>query len=304
MKTAPMKAPALSLAAWLGASLLAGACGDDEAVPETPDAAAPQPDAEPAPDALTLTFAARIDGEPFACGQSYAGLGAAGADYVAADFRFYVHDVVVTTAGGDVPVSLDAGPFQDAAGGVALLDFEDASSSCQAGSAATHTAVVGTVPAGTVVTGVRFKVGVPFALNHLDATTAAPPLNVPAMYWAWASGYKFVRIDGVVGGAGFNLHLGTTGCGTTGSTPPTEPCASPNVFEVSLPGFDPAAEIVVADVAPVLADVDLAVNTPSTAPGCMSFPGDPECTTILPKLGLPYGEAPAGDQRLFTAATP
>lgn len=281
------------------------ACGDNEGDGhdhdhDAPDAAVVEPDADASPAPVTVTFAAHVDGAAFACGQSYANVGSTDAAYVGSDFRFYVHDLVVTTAAGDVPVTLDAGDFQDADAGIALLDFEDATANCQMGSAATHTAVTGTVPAGTVATGVKFKVGVPYAQNHLDATTAEAPMNIPAMFWAWSSGYKFLKLDGVVGGNGFNLHLGSTGCGTTGSTPPTEPCANPNVFEVELAGFDPAVDTVVADVARVLTDVDVTVNTAATAPGCMSFPGDPECDTILPKLGLPYGESPAGTQVLFS----
>jgi hypothetical protein len=31
----------------------------------------------------------------------------------------------------------------------------------------------------------------------------------------------------------------------------------------------------------------------------MSFPNDPECRTVLPALGLPYMDLPAGEQRFF-----
>jgi hypothetical protein len=81
--------------------------------------------------------------------------------------------------------------------------------------------------------------------------------------------------------------------------PPTGACANPNRPAIALTGFDPATDTIVADVAPVLAGEDLTTNTPATAPGCMSFPGDPECDTILPRLGVPYGSAPAEAQRLF-----
>lgn len=278
---------------------LLGGCGDDHephdhAPADAGAVDAPAPDAAPA--AVSIAFAARIGGTAFACGDTY-GVGSAASAYVASDFRFYVHDVRLIGAAGEVPVTLDADAFQ--ADGVALLDFETGGTGCQMGSPATHTAVTGTVPAGTY-TGVAFKVGVPFARNHLDVATAAAPLNIPAMYWAWSSGYKFLKIDGAVGGAGFNLHLGSTGCGTTGTTSPTAPCTSPNVMDVTLTGFVPGTSVIVADAAPVLADVDVATNTAQTAPGCMAFPGDPECVAIFPHLGLPYGAATAGAQTLFT----
>jgi uncharacterized repeat protein (TIGR04052 family) len=293
-----------SLAVALALSCPLAACGDDgDGAPD----AAPGIDAASAPDAATdvnvfLDFSARVNGAPFACGQSYPGVGATGATYVGTDFRFYVHDVRLIGPRGDVPVALEVGPYQ-AASGTALLDFENGEGPCQMGTSYSHTQLFGWAPPGTTgITGVRFKLGVPFAENHLDATTAAAPLNVPAMYWAWSSGYKFLKADGTVNGAGFNLHLGSTACPATGQSPPTGPCTNPNVVEVTLDDFDYQTEVIVADVGALLVDEDVSVNTAETAPGCMSFPGDPECDTVLPKLGLPYGDVAAGDQAFFTAA--
>ena len=272
------------------------ACGDNLDPADQPDAQV-QPDAA-GPQAVTLQFAAKIGGTAFTCGQMYTGIGSTAAAYVASDFRFYVHDVRLVGAAGSVPVTLDVNEWQNAAG-VALLDFEDGTANCQMGSAPTHTALTGMAPAGTY-TGIEFKIGVPFAHNHLDAATATAPLNIPAMYWAWSSGYKFAKLDGVVGGQGFNLHLGSTGCtAPSPMAPPTAPCTNPNVMTIALAGFTPGTSILVADPKPVLADVDVTTNSAGTAPGCMSFPGDPECTTVLPHLGLAYGTAPAGTQVLF-----
>lgn len=54
----------------------------------------------------------------------------------------------------------------------------------------------GDAPAGTY-RGVRFNVGVPRDLNHMDATTAEAPLSVDnAMFWAWNSGYVFSKFEG------------------------------------------------------------------------------------------------------------
>ena len=267
------------------------ACGDniDNDLPDAPGQA----------DAVTLQFAAKVAGTSFACGHTYPGIGMTAASYAASDFRFYVHDVRLVGAGGSVPVTLDVNEWQNA-GGVALLDFEDGTADCQMGSTSIHTAVTGTAPAGNY-TGIEFKVGVPFDQNHLDATTATAPLNIPAMYWAWSSGHKFLKIDGVVGGQGFNLHLGSTGCtAASPMAPPASPCTNPNVMTVALTGFTPGISTVVADPAAVLADVDVTANTATTAPGCMSFPNDPECTTVLPHLGLACGAAAAGTQVLFT----
>jgi len=273
------------------------ACGDNEEPHDHPDAATPDaatPDA--GPQTVSIAFAAEVGGIPFACGQTFTGVGTAASSYVGTDFRFYVHDVRLVGASGDVAVALDANEFQ--ADGVALLDFETGGTGCQMGSTSTHTALTGTVPAGTY-TGIKFKVGVPFAKNHLDVATAATPLNIPAMFWAWSSGYKFLKADGAVGNAGFNIHLGSTVCGVMGTTPPTAPCTNPNIMDISLTGYSLGTSIVVADVARVLDGVDVSTNTAATAPGCMSFPNDPECNTVLPKLGLAYGANPAGAQTLF-----
>jgi uncharacterized repeat protein (TIGR04052 family) len=281
-------------------------CGDappgtpTDAPDGMPDAAAPDtmPDT-PTALAVTIPFAARVNGAAFACGQSYANVGSTAATYVGIDFRFYVHDVRVIGPSGDVPVTLDVNAFQTA-GGIALLDFETGGTGCQMGTVATHPAITGTVPIGTTYTGVKLRIGVPFANNHLDATLAVAPMNVPAMYWAWSSGYKFIKADGTANGQGFSLHVGSTGCPSSGTTPPGSPCASPNVIDVELTGFVPGTGVVVADVGRVLAEVDITVNTMDTAPGCMSFPGDPECDTVLPRLGLPYGAIPAGPQQFLS----
>ena len=61
---------------------------------------------------------------------------------------------------------------------VALLDFEDKTGGCRdVGTVETNAQVVGTVPEGDY-TGLTFDLGVPFELNHIDASTAPSPLNV------------------------------------------------------------------------------------------------------------------------------
>ena len=295
---------AASLVASLASFTTLAACGDDHDHDHVHVDAAPA-DAvvvdAPTTQAVSIRFAAKVGGAPFACGQPYAGIGTSAASYVGADFRFFVSAPGLIPAGGGapVPIALDVNANQTA-DGVALLDFETNTANCQTGDAATYTTLTGTVPVGSY-DGVAFTLGIPAHRNHLDPALATAPYNAPGMLWAWQSGYKFVKIDGVVGGAGFNLHVGSTGCpGTDPQQPPTGACVNPNRAAISLAGFDPATDTIVADIAPVLAGEDVAVNTAMTAPGCMSFPGDPECDTIFPKLGLPYGAAAAGTQLLFT----
>ncbi|GIW38170.1 MAG: hypothetical protein KatS3mg074_568 [Meiothermus sp.] len=69
------------------------------------------------------------------------------------------------------------------------------------------------VPAGQY-RGIRFNVGVPRELNHLDAGTQQMPLGVNSgMYWAWNPGYIFYRLEGVAllpeGKQKWVIHMGT-----------------------------------------------------------------------------------------------
>lgn len=264
---------------------------------------------------VSIRFAAQVNGAAFACGQSYAGIGTTGATATPTDFRFYVHDVHLLRAdGGAVPVTLAETPWQR--DGVALLDFENGQGPCaQGGNAPVNEALRGTVPPGSY-TGIRFTLGVPERLNHQDATVAPSPFNLTAMFWNWQNGYKFVKVDlqvgeamlapasagahgGAAGQGGFALHLGSTQCTAGAPTQPGRDCRNPNRPVVTLTGFDPLSAPIIADVGPVLAGVDVTRNTQGTPPGCMSFPNDPECRTVLPALGLPYMDLAAGEQRFL-----
>ncbi len=244
---------------------------------------------------VTLQFAARVGSEDFGCGTTYSGLGTTSAEATGGDFRFYVSDVrLVTSTDDEVPVALTPdGMFQSA--DVSLLDFEDGTSACMSGNSALNSEVVGTVAPGEY-TGVRFVVGVPFELNHVDVATAETPLNITSMFWNWQGGYKFLRIDLVVGSGGYNMHLGSTMCTSGAPTePPTAECMRPNRMEVSLDGFDIDTSVIVADLAELVSDADLTANTMGTPPGCQSFPTDEtDCLPVFPKLGLDYATGVAG----------
>lgn len=140
----------------------------------------------------------------------------------------------------------------------------------------------------------------PFAQNHQDVTSAPAPLNVSGLFWDWQSGYKFAKIEGKSTGlpTGYLIHVGSTGCDGDSKGNVTT-CTSPNMSDVALTGFDPAKNAVVADLASLTATSDLDHNTAMTAPGCMSFPDDPECTALFTKLGLPYGGTSAPKQEFF-----
>jgi uncharacterized repeat protein (TIGR04052 family) len=247
----------------------------------------------------TLSFQMSVRGEPFVCGETYPDIGEPPADYTLTDGRFYAYDfALIDDERVAHPVTLDDGPYQGA--GVALLDFEDGCG--PDGTPELNTVVTGMVAPGSF-NGVRFTLGVPPDQNFIDLVSAPPPLDVSGMFWTWQFGYKFLKIDGSVpsseGGINpFFLHLGSSGCpGTNPESPPNGACLYPNRVTYPLDGYSATDGLVIADLAEVFALSNLATNTDGTAPGCMSEPEDPECQTLLPRLGL----NDAGEQFFFSA---
>lgn len=256
--------------------------------------------------AVSINFSGEVSGKPFSCSDTYEGLGSKATAVKGIDYRLFVSGAALLRADGSAqPIALEQdGKWQ--LDDLALLDFEDGSGGCSTGTAETNTSLRGTVPEGDYV-GLTFTLAVPFDKNHNDPTLAAAPLNTTAMFWNWQGGYRFVRIDLVPvekaadGPKGWFLHLGSTMCPAASKTErPTAECKNPNYLPVSFAAFDPASNVVVIDPAAVVAEADLTANAPETSPGCMSFPGDADCNTVMGKLGLPYGDIPAGTQKLVT----
>ncbi|RUT01836.1 metallo-mystery pair system four-Cys motif protein [Dulcicalothrix desertica PCC 7102] len=254
---------------------------------------------------ITIKFAGRVNNQPFACGRNYK-LGKAATTVTPLDFRFYVSDVSLIDAQGKVvPLTLaQDGKWQYQ--NVALIDFENKTGACVNGTVETRTDVIGTVPKGKYKA-VRFSLGVPQNLNHEDSTLAPSPLNLTSLWWNWQFGYKFARIDftyrlpstgqkqhvhdEMAKSQGFLIHLGSTGCqAETTSQKPTTACSNPNKATITLNNFDPNKNVIVADIAKLLANVDLSYNQPGTAPGCMSEPNDKDCTGVMKNFGIPFGD--------------
>ncbi len=255
---------------------------------------------------LTLRFAPLVGARPFACGEDYAGVGAGKATVTPLDFRLYVHDLALVRASGErVPIAVhDDARWQHE--GLVLLDFEDGSGACMTGSPGTNREVRGSVPDHGDYVGVEFVVGVPEAMNHLDGATAPAPLNAQGLWWTWAGGYKYVRLEVQPSTQPvFFYHLGATSC--DGSVKAGFDCAFDNLARIRLDAFDPDADEITVDAAEILAGVDVervpdGVN--DTLPGCMAFPGDPECPAMLAPLGLRFMDnAPGDTQSLFNLRT-
>jgi uncharacterized repeat protein (TIGR04052 family) len=263
---------------------------------------------------ITLQFAMKVGSQDIACGKEFSELGTAKTKVTFTDARFYVSNIrLVNTQGETVSLQLTQdGQWQYQ--NVALLDFENGSGTCsESGNALTHNTVTGKVPAGSY-NAVIFDLGVPRELNHADVSAAAAPLNVPAMWWNWQGGYKFVRVDmrtSMEGMSGMNMgsgssttpvasghgnmtvppntwyiHLGSTGCASpNAASKPAEACTNPNMVNIRLSNFTPGSSVIVADISGLLSGVPLNKNT-LNPPGCMSGKDDPDCGPLFPGFGL------------------
>jgi len=134
---------------------------------------------------------------------------------------------------------------------------------------------------------IRFTLGVPFELNHLNPITQPSPLNVSSMFWVWQTGHKFMRIELANENDDWLFHLGSTGCKAASPLrAPGQECLYPNRVEVELP-FDISNAVMEFDVSALLSGVRLSRET-----GCQSKQGDKHCQQLFSNLGL-SGQPPA-----------
>ena len=278
---------------FVGLAGLTTACGGAETSPESAEAT------------YELEFRPTVQGADFSCAKQYSGIGTGDAAIQVLDFRLWLHDVALVRADGEqVSLKLDESrPTQTIADrgswqrdGVALLDFEDATGSCE-GTPETNLKIVGSAPAHDDYVGLSFKVGVPSELNHLDATTAPYPFGMPGMAWQWKSGYRFVRIDVATDKfPKYYFHLGSTACdGEIGAFE----CQVKNVAEIALEGFVPGSSQLEVDLASIYDELDVDVMGEQTT-ACMSGgTTNPLCPSMFGAFGLGYGEHSPAAQRFF-----
>lgn len=262
-------------------ALIGTACGDDDSPSENVRSS------------YTLSFQARVSDEDAGCGATYSGLGASGNTLSIRDFRIFLSNIrLVDAAGNESPLDLDqATPWQHE--NVALLDFENGQGGCsETGDARLNDEVTGSSDMKSP-TGLRFEIGVPFALNHFETQTQPPPLDILPMWWNWQGGYKFLRIDLEtdlpVPANFYNIHLGSTACDSPDRVvPPSSPCGRSNRPRIALNRFDPATDTVVFDLLGLLTGVDTSTNTAGPS-GCQSFPPElSDCSTLFSNLGMDF----------------
>ncbi|WP_337870228.1 MbnP family protein [Meiothermus sp.] len=144
---------------------------------------------------VELKINLRIGDQPMQFGQTYQT--PQGQRYQIDMLKFYISDLALVRPDGS-EVKVD---------GLVLADFKrDAPTQGVS-------VVKMDVPAGQY-RGIRFNVGVPRELNHLDAATQQLPLGVNSgMYWAWNPGYIFYRLEGRAllpeGSPKWVIHMGT-----------------------------------------------------------------------------------------------
>lgn len=294
---------------------LGGGGGGDASPTITPSTGTPRP--------VSIRFALKSGSATVGCGTAIRNLGTDALTAELKDARLYVHDLqLITAQGRAVPVRLTQDgqwQYRD----TALLDFENATGACAAGSAATNTQVQGTVDDGHYV-GLSFRVGVPatatdsngnlVGMNHLPYATAPAPLNLQAMSWNWQVGRKFMKVElNPAGGilrpatastpattaSTFNIHLGATNCtGGDAVTGIGVSCSNPNQVPVRFAAFNPLTQQVVLDIQQLLAGSRLSQDN-GGAFGCMSNIADGECQALFDQLGLHFtgssGGQPNGD---------
>ncbi|MEL6544426.1 MAG: MbnP family copper-binding protein [Myxococcota bacterium] len=224
-----------------------------------------------------------------------------------ADARFYLSAIEARNDEGRwIPVELEQdGKWQYE--NVVLLDFEDGQGSCaSSGTTDMNSRVRGRLPDADYDR-LRFSVGVPFELNHLDDASAPAPLNSPGMFWAWQDGYKFLRLDWTPNSSSrWNFHLGSRGCdngGQPNSAPPVR-CDRPNRPRIELGGFGESSTLRV-DAGALVKHSALDSNLAGSPPGCMSSPSEPsDCEPVYEALGIDFltGTCISGceEQRVFS----
>jgi uncharacterized repeat protein (TIGR04052 family) len=132
---------------------------------------------------------------------------------------------------------------------------------------------------------IRFNLGVPFALNHLNPITQNSPLNMPSMFWVWQTGHKFLRLELASNDDQWQFHLGSTGCSAPSvMRAPKTPCRYPNVatFELDLtPSTKPKHYQLSLDLSALIGNVKLSQEN-----SCQSSRTDESCQQLFSQLGL------------------
>jgi len=144
------------------------------------------------------------------------------------------------------------------------------------------------------ITDIRFTLGVPFELNHLNPLTQPSPINDSSMFWGWRGGHKFIRIELFSQGDDWLFHLGSTGCKALSPVrAPKSECLHPNRVRVSLP-FTEKTSAIKFDLAVLLNDIALTRDN-----SCQSAVDEESCKVLFKNLDMAANSS--NESLLFTA---
>jgi uncharacterized repeat protein (TIGR04052 family) len=151
-----------------------------------------------------------------------------------------------------------------------------------------------------VITDIRFTLGVPFELNHLNPLTQPSPMNDSSMFWGWRGGHKFMRVELFAKDDDWLFHLGSTGCKALSPVrAPTSECLYPNRVSVSLP-FTYQTSAIVFDLAVLINDIKLTRKN-----GCQSAIDEDSCKILFENLNMNLNSTNKtlllNEQRMFKA---
>lgn len=265
-----------------------------------------------------ITFNAVVGDSEATCGVEISGHGDAASSSVSImhvagvmpiglkDLRFYVSEFELVDQNDNViPLNVsDDGLWQYS--GVTLLDFENGQGSCS-GTAETNNIVKTLIENKTYKT-IRFTLGVPESLNHINYATAPSPLNISGLTWGWTMGYRFfvgefLSADPSASGNSAVLHIGSTGC--TEPTTGNYTCTESNRARIELSpaaGFNPSVQKIQFDLKTAVVGWDISAGSVS----CHSMGAmDSNCPLVYPNFGLDYSTGNAGstEQSVFSVVS-
>ncbi|PKA15522.1 MbnP family copper-binding protein [Leptospira haakeii] len=211
------------------------------------------------------------------------------------DLRFYVSGLELVDQDDNI-ITLDipnTGVWQYS--GVTLLDFENGKGSCS-GTTETNNIVQTSVENKTYKT-LRFTLGVPESLNHIDYSVAPSPLNISGLAWGWTMGYRFfvgefISNDATTIGNAAVLHIGSAGCTESSGV---YSCTNSNRAVIELTpteGFNPFTQRVQFDLKKAVTGWD--ISTGSKSCHSMGAMDSANCSLVYPNFGLDYSTGNAG----------
>ena len=133
-------------------------------------------------------------------------------------------------------------------------------------------------------TRIRFTLGVPFEVNHLNPISQKSPLNLPSMFWVWQTGHKFMRLELAANNEQWLFHLGSTGCKSASvMRSPEQGCRYPNTFYFDLPiAKSEANQLKLSlNLAALLRNVDLMASS-----SCQSEQDKNSCQQLFKNLSV------------------